>query len=185
MQAVKQAEDTIGGLFKDAPPLSNNAKESLVKAWPWIALIGGILQLLAAWWLYDLIRVADNVISYVNNLSVTLTGQNAGPTGFDKTLIYIGILMLAVEGVVLLMAYPQLKTRSRRGWELLFLGALLNVVYAVVALFIHGRGLGGFVMSLVESAIAFYLLFQVRDKFGGAAAKATTKKAAKSPVKKS
>jgi O-antigen/teichoic acid export membrane protein len=65
------------------------------------------------------------------------------------------------------MAVSPLMKRLRRGWDLLFLSALINLVYAVVTIFIDSRGIGSFFLSLLSSAIGFYLLFQVRSKFGG------------------
>ncbi|MBI3624174.1 hypothetical protein HY218_00925 [Candidatus Saccharibacteria bacterium] len=143
--------------------MPENAKETLVKAWPWIALVFGVLQLLAAWGLWQLTRFVESL----NNLVLYTAAKPI--TGFDKTLIYLGVLVLVVDGIILLLAYPHLKLRNHKGWELLFLGALLNVVYGVVELFINGRGIGSFVFSLIGSAVGFYLLFQVRDKYNGIA----------------
>lgn len=165
MSAVKQWEDKIGGLFKGAPALPENGKEGLVKAWPWIALIFGILQLLAAWALWGLMRTAESVVNLYNAYYVNYPDVM---NGFDKFVIYLGIAVLLVDAVILLMAYPELKKRSKRGWDLLFLGALINLAYAVVSLFINDRGFGSFIFSLIGSAVGFYLLFQVRGKYGHA-----------------
>ena len=77
------------------------------------------------------------------------------------------MVVLVVEGVLFLLAFPKLQKRERKGWDLLFLAALLNVAYSVLTIFIDGRGFGSFLVNLVGSAIAFYLLFQVKSKFGG------------------
>ncbi len=166
MAFVKTAEDKLEDVFKGLPPMPENAKESLVKAWPWIALIFGVLQLLAAWGLWGLTRFVGGIYDYANTVSLYTTGQPAGPTSFDKSVIYLGIAVLAVDAVILLMAYPELVNRSRRGWDLLFIGSLLNVAYSVVTIFIDSRGVGSFIMSLLGSAIGFYLLFQVKSKYG-------------------
>ncbi len=165
MLAVKKAEDTIGGLMKGLPGLPESSKESLVKAWPWIALVFGILQILVAWGLYGVISLVNRVSDITNTYSIYVTGQTAGLSSLDKTLIYLGVLVLLVDGVVLLLAYPKLKTRSKAGWDLLFLGALLNLGYAVLSIFIRDRGVGSFIFSAIGSAVGFYLLFQVRAKY--------------------
>jgi predicted neutral ceramidase superfamily lipid hydrolase len=162
MSAVKKAENQLEQIFKGLPQLPEASKESLVKAWPWIALIFGVLQLIVALALWNFVRNFDS--SYLNSVSLYLTGREA-LSGFDKMVIYFGLLILVVDGIILLMAYPALKTRSRRGWDLLFLGSLLNVAYAVVALFMRDHGMGTFLSSLVGSAVGFYLLFQVRSKY--------------------
>ncbi len=161
MDSVKKLEDAVSGLFKGVPPLSASAKEGLAKAWPWIALIFGIFQLLAAWGLWRLTHVS----AVLEDVAVYYVGRDYGLSGMDKTVIYMGIAVLLADAVMLLMAYPHLVKRAARGWDLLFLGALLNLAYSVVSIFIDGRGFGSFIFSLLGSAIGFYLLFQVREKF--------------------
>lgn len=100
-------------------------------------------------------------------MSLNYAGQQTGPTSFDKTIIYIGVIMLAIDAVILLLAFPKLQKRQKSGWDLLFLGALINLAYGVVQMFTYQRGVGSFIGSLIGSAIAFYLLFQVREKFNG------------------
>ncbi len=169
MELVKKAETALGGVFKGAPKLSNSTKETLVKIWPWLALIFGVIQLFAALALWRLMHVADTITSFygqvLNNYSVY--------SSTDKLFIYLGILLLLIDAIILLMAYPKLAKRQKSGWDLIFLGSLLNVVYSLVNMFIKGRGLTDFLMSLIGSAVGFYLLFQVREKY--ASAKTTTK----------
>ncbi len=167
MAALQTVEDKMAGVFKDLPQLPDSSKEGLAKAWPWLALIFGILQLLAALSLWHLVRFADRVTDLANSLSVYYAGYNAGPSSFDKTVIYLGIVILVVDAIIMLMAFPLLQKRERKGWNLLFLASLINLVYGVVQIFTFDRGIGSFIFSLIGSAIAFYLLFQVREKFGG------------------
>jgi hypothetical protein len=168
MELVKKAETALADVYKGAPKLSDKTKETLVKIWPILALIFGVLQVWAAWGLWDLTRRVDSVVNY---LGTYVTTAGYGYSGKDKFFIYLGILSLLVDGVILLMAYPKLKKRQKGGWDLIFLGSLINVAYSVVNLFISGRGFGSFLMSLIGSAIGFYLVFQVRDKYKGAAVK--------------
>lgn len=167
MGAVKQLEDGLAKIFKDLPALPESSKEGLAKVWPWLALIGGIVQLLAAWGLWHLANWASRVSDAVNTLSVYYAGYEAGPSSFDKTVLYAGIILLVVDAVILLMAFPKLQKRERGGWDLLFLGALINLAYGVMQIFTYQRGMTSFIGSLLGSAVAFYLLFQVREKFGG------------------
>ena len=165
MVLTKKLETTIGGLFKGAPAMPENAKKSLVDAWPWIALVFGVLQLVAAWALWGVVRFAERLSDVTNSLSVYYTGRSAGLSSTDKMVIYLALLVLVADAVILLMAYPELKKKSKKGWDLLFLGSLVNLVYAVVSVFIHDRGVSSFIFSLIGSAVGFYLLFQVKDKY--------------------
>jgi hypothetical protein len=179
MGVVQDLEKSLSGLFKGLPQLPKSSKESLAQAWPWIALVFGVLQIMAAYWLWKLTERVEVLNDIVNTYSRYYTGEAAGLTGFDKTMIYAGLIVLVVDAVILLMAYTELKRRTSRGWDLLFLASLINVVYAVLTLFINGRGVGSFIFSLLGSAVGFYLLFQVRElyKNKGSTPTSTTTKA--------
>ena len=164
---LDKAENSLAGLFKGAPKLSDSSKETLVKLWPWLALIGGVLQLLAAWWLYRWANAADDLLDSANEFYRSI---GASPILEERLTVWVwvGLAVLLVQGVLLLMAYPKPKNRQRAGWDLLFLVGLINVVYAVVSLFIEGRG--GFfslIWNLLISAVVFWLLFAIRDKYHG------------------
>lgn len=161
MRTIRKLEEQIARLFKRVPQLPDSSREALVDLWPWIALLFGSLQLLAAWALINLLRAADWFVDYGSHMS-----SPGVISGADRVAIYLGISVLIVDAMILLFAYPRLKKRRRKGWELLFLGSLLNIGYSVISLFIHGRGLAAFTFSLISSAVGFYLLYQVRDKYG-------------------
>jgi uncharacterized membrane protein YvlD (DUF360 family) len=166
MKELKKLEVSLGKVFAGFPNISNQARESVAKALPIIALVFGIFQLAAAYWVFKLANVVNQVDNLLRSYSV-LNGSNVGLSGSDKTLIYLGALVLLVDAVILLMAYKPLSERKRKGWELLFLGSLLNVAYSVVSLFITGRGFGSFLAGLIGSGLGFWILFQVNGKYGG------------------
>jgi len=165
MSTLQKAEESLDKLFKSAPDISDGAKETVAKVLPVLAIIGGLFQLAASYWVFKLAQVAEQVDSFVRSYSV-LTGGVYGLSSTDKFLIYVGAAVLLVEAVILLMAYSGLKDRKKRGWDLLFLSALINVAYSVISLFITGRGFGSFLFGLIGSAIGFWLLFQVKSKYG-------------------
>lgn len=170
MEMVHKIEDKMSEWFKGLPALSEGGREGLAKAFPWIALVFGLVQLFAAYSLWNLTRVVDALNTYVNTYYQAATGTSLGLSSTDKMIIYIGLIVLVVDAIILLMAFSPLSKRLRRGWDLLFLSALINLVYAVVTIFIHDRGIMSFFFSLIGSAIGFYLLFQVKGKYGGPAA---------------
>jgi len=170
MTYLKKLEISLAKAFSGLPNISEAGRESVAKILPILALVAGIFQLAGAYWVFKLARVAEQVDNLLRSYS-TLTGVNAGLSGADRTLIYLGAVVLVVDAVILLMAYGGLSKRKKQGWDLLFLAGVLNVVYSVVSLFITGRGFGSFVFGLIGSALGFWLLFQVRSKFGGKASK--------------
>lgn len=164
MGIVSMFDKTLGGVFKSLPSLPENAKETLAKVWPWLALVGGVLQLVGAWGLYDLTRTVNKLNDFVNSFSA-FTNTSLGLSSTDKLWLWAGIVLLAVQGVIMLVAFPALQGRKRKGWEWLYLALLIDLVYAVVTIFIVDRGAGTFVMNLIEASIGFYLLYQVKEKF--------------------
>ncbi len=166
MLLVNQADTVLEPLFKDLPQIPEQGRESLAKIWPWITLVVGILQLGAAYSLWQLTRVVD----VLNNLSLYATGGTAGISTADKLFIYLGVALLVVQGVIFLLAFSPLRQRVRRGWDLIFLAALISLASDVVSIFINGRGVGNFIFSLIGSAIGFYLIYQVKAKFSATSA---------------
>jgi hypothetical protein len=165
MGTLDKLETTMAGWFKGAPKLSDSSKETLVKIFPWLALIGGILQLLSALALFNWARVANDYVDYANSLSRAFGGEEVVSSRWD-VWVWVGLAVLAVDAVILLLAYPKLKKREKGGWDLLFLSGLLMVAYAVVSVFMEYRGgVFGLVWNLIVSAVIFYLLFAVRDKY--------------------
>ena len=158
MKLVASMEQWLADIMKGLPQLSKENKDLLVKAWPWIALIFGVLQLLSAMGLWDFLQQAQRW-----GLFADFAGYHIST--FDLTLAYISIALLVATAVLLLLAYAPLKVHARRGWELLFVVSLINLVSGVLSLFISGRGFGSFLFSLFVSVVVFYLLIQVRSYY--------------------
>jgi hypothetical protein len=138
------------------------------KAWPILALILGILQLLAAWSLWHLGHLVNSLVTYTNALSrVYGTGVTVNNLGF---FYWAGLIVLVVDAVILLIAYPGLKARTMAGWNMLFLASVVNVLYGIFSVFdsVYG-GVGKLILTLIGSAIAFYLLFQIRPYYANKA----------------
>lgn len=165
MGALQKLEDQLGQLFKDLPALPKSAKDLLVQWWPYLALIIGVLQLFAAWSLWQLANWSNAWIDAANKLSQYAPGYTAGYSATDKIIIYVGLALLVVNAVIFLMAFSPLTKKLKRGWDLLFLASVINIVYAIVQIFTASQGIGSFIMSLIGSAIGFYLLFQIRDRY--------------------
>lgn len=168
MKVLRTAEKQIGSFFKGMPALPKQSKETLVQAMPWVALIFGVLQLVAAYWLVQAVRTFEALSYVTNSLAQYYSGTTVGLSVMDRSIMYVGVGLLVVDGVILLMAYPHLKKRARWGWDLLFIASLLNVVYAVVSAFMAQRGgPGSLFFGLIGSAVGFYLLFQIKDSYLG------------------
>lgn len=167
MGVLQNLEKTIGGWYKGAPKLSDGSKETLANIWPWLALIGGILMALSALNAFRWANAANDVYDAANEFYRAIGASQIVESRFTMWL-WISVAFMAVEAVLLLMAFPKLKKREKSGWDLLFLVGLLNVAYAVVSLFSdYYGGVGALIWNLVISAVVFWLLFASRDKYHG------------------
>lgn len=178
---VKPIENALAPLFKQLPPLPVKAKQMLVKYWPIIAIVLGVMQLVAVLSLWRLGHAASNLVSYANQLSIATGGSPVTPDlGF---FYWLSLAVLFLDGVLLLMAYAPLKAHKKSGWDLLFLASLVNVAYGLLLMFDpYYGGFMNFLSSLVGSLIGWYFLFQIRELYTGKteASSTTTSTSAKS-----
>lgn len=159
MQQIETKLDEL--LVKKAPfQLPESARLNLVKAMPWLTLIGGILAALGVWSLYRVVTVVDSLTTYYNSLgyATPLQTQSVSP------LLWVSLLMLAIEAIMFFVAFPALKQRSKKGWNILYWVSLLNVAYALIYLFAE-MNLGSFIFSLIGSLVGLYVLFQIRSHY--------------------
>lgn len=163
---VKPFELALLPLFKALPSLPENGRKGLVKIWPWLALVFGVLQLFAVYNLWQLGHQANVWLDYANQLSIA-TGGGVVNSSLGFTY-YLALGAIAVDGVLLLLAFAPLRANKKSGWDLLFLGGLLNLVYGIVMAFDNAYGgASSLIGSLIGSFIGFYLLYQVRDFYTG------------------
>lgn len=163
MDYFRKVESGLVTFFGKLPKLSEGTKELLVNFWPWLALIGGLFQLFAAWSLYVWARSANEIIQYADQLN--RYGADIGVARWD---VWVGLafITLIVDAVVLLVAFPKLQARLKSGWNLMLISGFLSFMYALMALMLRYRGsLWEDVWSLIVALFVFYLLFQVRSYY--------------------
>lgn len=129
--------------FMKLPALPKNGKEGLVSVTPWVALVFGILGILASLAGLGLLTAFSPLIALSSGL--------AGAAGS-----VVGAVLGLVSSVLLLAAFLGTKAHKMQGWNMLFWSEAVSVVAAVLAF-----SLGGVLVSL----IAFYLLFQIKSYY--------------------
>lgn len=170
MTAFKTFETKLNDVFgKNAPKLPEGGKAWLIKYLPVIALVLGILSLLATWQIWRWAHVVNTYGNFASQVCNTagVECNNILPSRLTAW-IWITLLVMITESLLYLFSYPGLQARKKQGWNYLYYGALLNVAYAIVSLFSnYGSGFFSFIWSLLTSAVGLWLLFQVRDAYTG------------------
>lgn len=139
---TKALAKPLEDLFAKAPALPANGRELLVTYAPWLSLIFGVLLVLVS----------------LGGLGV---GSTLAPfmiyTGVNPTFLLIASILGIVEGALMVIAFPSLKAKHVRGWNLWFWAEVLAVVSAVVSFNLVG--------AVLNFIIGFYLLFQVKSLY--------------------
>lgn len=140
---TKQFAKPLEDLFAKAPALPASGREIIVSIAPWIALVFGVLLVLAS----------------VGGLGVfTALAPFAVYAGVgNATFLVVASLLGIVQGAVMVLAFSPLKSRKLTGWNLWFWVEVLSVVSSVVSF--------NFVGAVISALIGFYLLFQVRSYY--------------------
>lgn len=169
LRSLEPLETNLNDLFvKKSPALPAGGKKALVQYLPWINLVLGVLTLYAVWVLWHWAHYANALINYANSISAAYgAGSVVSPVTNRMGLgIWLGLLVLLVEALLYIAAFPGTRDRKKAGWDLMFYAALVNVVYGAVIMFTdYGGGLTSFLVNLVVSAFGLYLLFQIRPKY--------------------
>ena len=167
MKAIVDPVDKLfEPLFTGLPKLPHNGRDALVKAMPWIAGIFGVLQVLAFIGLVQLAFWADRFADYANQFSAY---SQTAPVGTFSLFLWLSIFVLLIDAVILLMAVSPLNKRQKKGWDLLYLGVLINLVYGVIAAFdFYYGGAGRLFGAIISSSIGFYLLYQIKSQYHAA-----------------
>lgn len=129
----------------------------------WLALIGGILSIWGTWGFWQLGHYVDGLSRYTNDLAhvygSTTYATELGP------FWYLALFGLLAEGILLLMAVSKLKDHKKAGWDLLFYVSLINLIVGIIYLFVPGYGIGSLLVTLLGAAVAWFFLFQIRNRF--------------------
>jgi hypothetical protein len=134
-------------VYAKAPALPKSATDFLVAIAPWIALIFGVLAILAG-------IGGLGIFTAFSPLAYMYAGA-----GFS-TLLLVSAAVAIVEGVIMVLAFAPLKKRKVRGWNLLVWSEVLAILSSVVTL-----SVGSIVGAIIGAAIAFYILFQVESYY--------------------
>lgn len=133
--------------YAKLPALPKGANDFIVSIAPWLALVFGVLAILAGIAAFGFLSVLSPFAAVAGATQYALTG-------------ILTAVVLVVQGAVELLAFPSLKSRKTRGWNLMFLSLLLGVVSSVFYL-----NAFSVVQSLIGVLIGYYFLYQVKSYY--------------------
>lgn len=141
---VDSSIKTMETWFSKLPTLPANVREVLVKIAPWVALIFGILGIVASIAATGVLAVLSPMVALGGGLGVAAGGV-------------IGGLLALVGSVLMVMAYPGLRDHKMAGWRWSFWSETVSVVASLIALNLVGAVVGGL--------IGYYILFQIKSYY--------------------
>lgn len=147
-EAMSGLEGWLAPLFEKFPHLPEGGRKFLVDAAPWVALIFGILGILSMFGFGGV------------GMSALYLG---GALGHMMLTPLIHLAFGLASSVMLLMAYPGLKSRVRKGWSMAFYSEVVSVAGGLFAIVMGGYS--DVVGLLIGATIGFYILFEVRSYY--------------------
>ena len=176
MGPLQSLENKLVPAFtKNAPvQLPENVKKFVVKYLPIVNLVLGILSLLATLSLWSWANTTTRIIDNVNTISAIYGGKEVVPNRLSL-LVWLSLIVLAVEAVLYIAAYPGTKAKKKSGWNLLFYAALLNLAYGIVNAFTDYGTVMSLVGTLIGTVIGLFFLFQIRSYYTGSTTKVASK----------
>ncbi len=146
--SANQLVSSLENVFKKLPALPPQAVDVLVTITPWIALIFGVLGVLAG-------------VAGLGVLSVLV------PVAFLSSVPSYGSGFIPATGVIvssalMLMAYPGLSKQKAGGWNLLFWSEVVSIVVSVVGIVTAPSGIIG---SVLAALVGLYILFQIKPRY--------------------
>jgi hypothetical protein len=167
MTKLHKVERRLDKIFNESfPDLPTDTKKFIVKYVPWLSLAAGLLSIWSAWDLWNSAHSVNTVVSYANNIGVTYSQPRIITTTNQVTIgVWLGVILILIEAILYIAAYRGLVAQKKSGWNLIFYGLGVNIVYGLVLAFTNYGGFGTFLSYLIVSFIGLYLIFQIRSAY--------------------
>lgn len=180
METVRKLEVMIAGWYKNVPHLPKNGQKWLAdNAW-WLVLIGVILSVMGLFGIISLLFLAGAGLTLAGGAVGGAYGTAVGAalTGIVLITALVSLAVYVIELVLMIMAVSPLKEQKKKGWDLIFLVFLVNVISIIVTGIIgfNPVSIMGTLWALLWAAVGAYFLFEVRGYFGAKAAAKTAHK---------
>jgi hypothetical protein len=168
MDQLKKLESIISGWLKPVPNLPQSVKKWLSENIWWLAIISLVVSVISALVLVGAI-VAYSAATAIIDVNSVYTPNNVVYDGTWLISAIFDLVVIILTVVILASAIKPLQSLRYRGWFLLFILLILSTIRLVVSA-ILSLNVFVFIMDIIFGAIglaiAAYLLFQIRGRFG-------------------
>lgn len=167
MDKINDLERMIAEWYESAPHLPSQGRTWLAKNMWWITLVGIILMGLGA--------LSILMGTFFASVAITAYGGVAGAAA-SGVIILAAISVIAFMAIAVVlgaMAIAPLKAMRHKGWTLLFIIMIVDVIQQFVV-FVFNFSLFGLIWGLLFTAIGGYFLFEIRDFYTKSAPKTKT-----------
>jgi ABC-type glycerol-3-phosphate transport system permease component len=168
MESVHKLEKTVAEWYKAAPHLPKGGQKWLADNVWWIVVIGVVLSVLGLFSILSLLFLAGAGLALAGSATGSAYGSAVGAAlgGVVLISVIVSLAVYVIELILMAMAISPLKNHKKKGWDLLFLVALINVL-SIVVTGLLGMNFFSIIWGLLWAAVGGYFLFEIYGHFGG------------------
>lgn len=165
MEQLAAIEQSAAKVFKDLPHFPKSVRNWVGEnAW-WIVLIGVVLGVFGV--LSSLAALTVFGSAFVGVAVVAGGSAAAGVVILSAVVTLVGYIVTVVLEA---LAIQPLKAKKKRGWDLIFMAWIVNLILALVSAVVNvGVGsnifgvVSGLVWTAIVAAVGLYILFEFRS----------------------
>lgn len=158
MESVRKLEVSLIGWYKQWPHLPKDITK-FISEWAWLfTLIGVIICALGVFVLMSTAFFGAALLTGVGGVYGAAVGRALTLAILVSVVFSVLIIYLAATAIM------PLKEKRKRGWDLLFYVALINLAGTVINALVN-YSLFGLVGAAIGAVISGYILFEMRDSF--------------------
>ena len=168
MESMNQFEKTIEGWLKPLPHLPATWRKWIGENIWWITLIGVILSIMGVFVMIGAIFTAMSIFGVATGVFGYVAPVY---TGWWMLASVVSLAFMVITVAITAMAVSPLKNQKKKGWDLLFLTFVINVVAAVVNVVLSFSAISfipALISAAIGAAISAYFLFEIRSQFNSA-----------------
>lgn len=158
METIQNLKTTVASWYKNVPHLPSEARTWIARNIWWIVMIGVILGAFGVLSIVSLTFFAGALLAGLGGVVGAAVG------GFAIVAVLVSLAFSIVCLVIAALAISPLKAMKQRGWDMLFLLAVIQVVSLALSLVLT-FDIFGTLWGLVWAAVGGYFLFEIRGHF--------------------